>query len=113
MVNSQTGLIYFLVYLQGLVLGPLLFLIIIYDLTHVIDHTNMRLFVSVLTVDKRMTASKAINDDLRAIQNWSDEWLVKFSAPKPKSMVVSLKREAHLYPPLSLDNSVVDEGVPS
>ena len=56
-----------------------------------------------------MTASKAINDDLRALQNWSDEWLVKFSAPKPKSMVVSLKREAHLYPPLSLDNSVVDE----
>ena len=45
----------------------------------------------------------------RAIQNWSDEWLVTFSAPKTKSMVVSRKRYAHLYPPLSFDNSVVDE----
>ena len=32
-----------------------------------------------------------------------------FSAPKTKSMVVSLKRDAHVYPPLSLDNSVIDE----
>ena len=44
-----------------------------------------------------------------AVSNWSDEWLVTFSAPKTKSMVVSLKRDAHLYPPLSLDNSVVGE----
>ena len=93
-------------------LGPLLFLIFINDLTHVIDHTNMRLLRMThlfITVDNRITASNAINDDLRAIQNWSDEWLVTFSAPKTKSMVVSRKRDAHLYPPLSFDNSVVDE----
>ena len=94
-------------------LGPLLFLIFINDLTHVIDHTNMRLFADdtclFITVDNRITASNAINDDLRAMQNWSDEWLVTFSAPKTKSMVVSRKRDAHLYPPLSFDNSVVDE----
>ena len=98
---------------QGSVLGSLLFLIFINDLTHVIDHTNMRLFADdtclFITVDNRITASNAINDDLRAIQNWSDEWLVTFSAPKTKSMVVSRKRDAHLYPPLSFDNSVVDE----
>ena len=77
-----------------------------------IDHTNMRLFAHdtclFITVDNRITASNAINDDLRAIQNWSDEWLVTFSAPKTKSMVVSRKRDSHLYP-LSFDNSVVDE----
>ena len=98
---------------QGSVLGPLLFLIFINDLTHVIDHTNMRLFADdtclFITVDNRITASNDINDDLRAIQNWSDEWLVTFSAPKTKSMVVSRKRDAHLNPPLSFDNSVVDE----
>ena len=98
---------------QGSVLGSLLFLIFINDLTHVIHHTNMRLFTDdtclFITVDNRITASNAIHDDLRDIQNWSDEWLVTFSAPKTKSMVVSRKRDAHLYPPLSFDNSVVDE----
>ena len=71
MVNFQIGLTYFLVYLK--VLGPLLFLIFINDLTHVIDHTNMRLFADdtclFITVDNRITASNAINDNLRAIQN--------------------------------------------
>ena len=85
-------------------LDPLLFLIFIYDLTHVIDHTNMRLFADgtclFITVDNRITASNAINDDLRAIQNWSDEWLVTFSAQVNFSMVVSRERDAHLYPPL-------------
>ena len=71
--------------------------------------TYLLLFILFITVDNRITASNAINDDLRAIQNWSDEWLVTFSAPKTKSMVVSRKRDAYLYPPLSFDNSVVDE----
>ena len=94
-------------------MGPWLFLIFINDFTHVIDHTNMRLFADdtclFITVDNRITPSNAINDDLRALQNWSHEWLVTFSAPKTTSMVVSRKRDAHLYPPLSFDNSVVDE----
>ena len=98
---------------QGSVLGPLLCLICINDLTHAIDHRNMRLFADdtclFITVDNRITASNAINYDLRTIQNWSDEWLVTFSAPKTKSMVVSHKRDAHLYPPLSFDNCIVDE----
>ena len=75
-----------------------------------IDHTNMCRFADdtclFITVDNLMTASNAINDDLRAIHNWSDEWLVTINAPKTKSMVVSLRRDTHLYP-LSLDNSVV------
>ena len=94
-------------------LGPLLFLIFINDVTHVIDHTDLRLFAEdtclFITVDNGITSSNAINDDLRAIQHWSDELLVTFSAPKTKSMIVSRKRDAHVYPPLSFDNSVVGD----
>ena len=98
-------------YTSRVSVGPIAVSNLINDLTHVIDHTNMCLFEDDMclffTVDNRMTASNAINDDLRAIHDSSDEWLVTFNAPKTKSIVVSLKRDTHLYPRLSLNNSVV------
>ena len=73
---------------QGSVLGPLLFLIFINDLTFVIKHCEIRMFADdtslFLVVDNRITAANLINEDLEAVNRWATQWLVKFSPPKQR-----------------------------
>ena len=80
---------------QGSVLDPLLFLVYINDLTHVINHCHIRIFADDtclhITVDNKINAALLLNEDLKAIENWANLWLVDFSAPKTQSMIVSKK----------------------
>ena len=39
------------------------------------------------------TAHDVISKDLKYIESWADQWLVKFSTTKTKTMNVSLKQE--------------------
>ncbi len=98
---------------QGSVLGPLLFLVFINDLTHIIRHTQIRLFADdtclFITVDNRDLAKECVNDDLEAINKWSNDWLVTFSVPKTKAMIISKKLDRHLHTPVSLNNTLVDD----
>ena len=71
---------------QGSVLGPLLFLVFINDITYVIKHCQIRIFADdtclFITVDNRNEAARLINEDLQAIEIWAEQWLVRFSTPK-------------------------------
>lgn len=97
---------------QGSVLGPLMFLIYINDITSVVS-SPIRLFADdttiFLTVDKsgeNITANR-LNDDLRKIEDWANQWLVTFSPPKSKTMTFTRKVNEVDHPDLIFCNSVL------
>ena len=98
---------------QGSVLGPLLFLIYINDITHVIKDCNVRLFADdtclFMDVTDRERAVQLMNDDLERISKWADQWLVSFSNSKTKSLILSNKTDSNQNPRLTFNNSLIEE----
>ena len=98
---------------QGSILGPLFFLIFINDITEVIRHTNIRLFADdiciYITIDNRDETRRLVCSDLQAIHEWSNQWLVEFSVPKTKSLVISTKPDKDLNLPLIMNNRVIED----
>ncbi len=84
---------------QGSVLGPLLFLVYINDL---IQHVNcgIKLFaddtVIYEIVSDHQVSARVLNENLRNIQLWADQWLVNFNHSKTKQMNVSLSKSINL-----------------
>ena len=80
---------------QGSVLGPLLFLVYINDLVKSVN-CGVKLFAddTVLyeIVTDQETSARVLNENLRQIELWASQWLVKFNPDKTKLMNVSLKR---------------------
>ena len=69
---------------QGSVLGPLLFLTYINDLPDTLS-SNTLLFADDTKVFRRITSkedAQALQDDLDALQQWSDKWLLRFHPDK-------------------------------
>ena len=98
---------------QGSVLGPMLFLVFINDITLTVSNCNIRLFADdtclFLEVSNREDCKSLLNEDLRNIDSWSNQWLIKFSAEKTKALTVSNKRDAHLNLPLSFKGQNIEE----
>lgn len=77
---------------QGSVLGPLLFLLYINDITDNLD-SLARLFADDTSLaysgPNYDTMEIEINSDLRRLKEWSDNWLVNFNPQKTKALVIS------------------------
>ena len=80
---------------QGSVLGPLLFLIYINDITDDLQSCPF-LFADdtalLEVVDSPISSAELLNNDLNKISEWSDRWLVTMNPSKTKSMTFSNKK---------------------
>ena len=98
---------------QGSVLGPLLFLLYINDISNAVTHCQIRLFADdtclFLEVDNREETALKINEDLKGLFNWSNTWLVTFSELKTKSLIISNKKDSHKNPLISMNNIQIEE----
>ena len=98
---------------QGSVLGPLLFLLYINDITSQIKNSNIRLFADdtclFLEVEDRNITGQKIEEDLEAIKHWGEQWLVNFAPEKTKSLIISNKRDAYKNPVVHFDGYPVEE----
>ena len=91
---------------QGSVLGPLLFLVYINDLTDGIS-SNMRLFaddsslfIKVRDIEETQTQ---LMEDLEKISNWAHQWKMEFNPDISKQaieVIFSHKKKKPLHPPL-------------
>ena len=72
---------------QGSVLGPLMFLIYVNDITNIVQ-SEIRLFADDTTlyvkVDDPVQSSTMLNQDLASVSSWSNKWLVSFNPKKLK-----------------------------
>lgn len=96
---------------QGSILGPLLFLIYFNDLPEGLS-TETYLFAddtSLCTPITDVTSDfSKINRDLKKLNDWSNQWLVKFNPIKTKYVIFSKKVAQIEYPQLFLDSTKLD-----
>ena len=94
---------------QGSILGPLLFLIYVNDITENIkseinlfaDDTSLRDDI----VESPESSAKRLNDDLNTLNKWASQWLVTFNPLKTEVVTFSNKRRPTRHPPLYLNDT--------
>ena len=110
LVNVVSGL------LQGIVLGPLLFLLYTLELFSILENKligyadNSTLMAVVPSPGARVMVAESLNCDLVRVNAWCDLWGMKLNASKTKTMIVSRSRTIHPQsPPLTIDGTVLKE----
>ena len=95
---------------QGSVLGPLLFLVYINDITESIQ-SNIKLFADDTSISQSHTnptfRAQVLNSDLEAVSQWAANWKINFNATKTELMTI--KRDNKVIEPLIFNNTTLNE----
>ena len=66
--------------------------------THFADDT-----ILYIIVNNPADGADALNEDLQRLTNWAEQWIVKFSPPKTKSLILTKKKVNDPIPPVMMD----------
>ena len=100
--------------LQGSILGPLLFLIYINDLSDNLTNNAKRFADDTLfsVVHDVNTSAKKLNNDLKKVNDWAFQWKMSFN-PDPnkqaQEVIFSLKSKRSTHSPLDFSNNNVSQ----
>ena len=97
---------------QGSVLGPLLFLIYINDITNDIQSEAFLFADNTMildVVDSPTTSAVKLNTDLASISNWADKWMVTMNPSKTRSMIFSVKNNKPDHPRILLNRATIPD----
>jgi hypothetical protein len=97
---------------QGSILGPLLFLVFINDITEGIE-SDIHLFADdtslIEIIDNYIESYAKLNRDLVRLSQWSNKWLVTFNAKKTVYLKISRKINKAPNPILKLHGVTISE----
>ena len=97
---------------QGSVLGPLLFLIYINDITASDLQSDSFLYADDTSlfevVDDPTLTAVNLNNDLERINAWTRDWLVTINSCKTKSIIFSVKRIKPSHPNIYFNNQIIE-----
>ena len=99
---------------EGSVLGPLLFLVYINDITDGLK-SEVRIFADdtslFVVVDDPIISFETLNHDLKLIEKWANQWKMSFSpdiTKPPIEILFSTKNIKPIHPPLFFNDIMID-----
>jgi len=100
---------------QGSILGLILFLIFINDLTERVEN-EIDMFADDTTLSaviqgtkQRVPISNSIQYDLDCVSDWADDWLVAYNAKKTQLMTISRKVDTADFPTIKFQGETLAE----